>query len=144
MQTGCKPVYSRARVYLLILLLLMIPVCAMGGSIQLDFEWDSNPEPDIAGYRVFSRLPGEDYNYDNPAWEGDENYCSIFVDDEDAVYLFVVRAVDEDGFESDDSNEVVYPSDAEYTDDDEYINENRYVDGVGSSSSGGCFIGTLK
>lgn len=131
MQTGRKPVYNCVRVYLVILLLLLIPTCAIAGT-QLNFEWDPNPEPDIAGYRVFSRQPGEDYNYDNPAWEGEENYCSIFVDDEDAVYLFVVRAFDEDGFESDDSNEVVYPGDS------------RYLNGSSSSSEGGCFVGTLK
>ena len=132
MQTGCKPVHGRGRVYLVIIMLLLIPVCAMGGGIQLNFEWDPNPESDIAGYRVFAREPGEDYDYDNPAWEGRENYCSIYMDDEDEVYLFVVRAFDENGFESDDSNEVVYPDDS------------RYLNGSGSSSAGGCFIDSIK
>jgi hypothetical protein len=100
--------------------------------IQLNFEWDPNPEPDIAGYRLFSREAGEDYDYDNPAWEGEEIFCSIFVDDEDAVYLFVVRAFDEEGFESDDSNEAVYSG------------GSRYLDGSGSSAGGGCFIGGLN
>ena len=104
----------------------------MGGVIQLNFEWDSNPEPDIAGYRVFSREPGQDYDYDKPDWGGQENYCSVFIDNEDAVYLFVVRAFDERGFESDDSNEVVYPDD------------RRYLSGSGSSEAEGCFIDTLK
>lgn len=104
----------------------------MAGGIELNFEWDPNPEPDIAGYRFFSREAGEDYDYENPAWEGEENFCSIFVDDEDGVYLFVVRAFDEDGFESDDSNEVVYSGDS------------RYLNGSGSSTDGGCFIGALK
>ena len=111
--------------------------------IQLGFEWDPNPEPDVAGYRVFSRLPGEDYNYENPDWEGSDNFCSIFVDDEDAFYLFVVRAFDEDGFESEDSNEVVYSGDDEYYSEDKYANESRSVDVPGSSADGGCFIGTL-
>jgi hypothetical protein len=131
MQTGRKPVYNCLRVFLVILLLLLMPVSVFAGT-QLNFQWDPNPEPDIAGYRVFSRQPGQDYDYDNPVWEGQESYCSIFVDDEDAIYLFVVRAFDEDGFESDDSNEVVYPDDS------------RYLKGSGSSSEGGCFIGTLK
>ena len=108
-----------------------MPVGAIAGT-QLNFEWDPNPEPDIAGYRVFSREPGEDYDYNNPAWEGDENYCSVFVDDEDGVYLFVVRAFDESGFESDDSNEVVYPDD------------RRYLSGSSSSGGSGCFIDSLK
>lgn len=104
----------------------------MGDGIQLNFEWDPNPEPDIAGYRVFAREPGEDYDYENPAWEGQQNYCSVYVADENGVYLFVVRAFDESGFESDDSNEVIYPDD------------RRYLSGSGSSSAGGCFIDTLE
>jgi len=144
MRAGNKSVCGFARVYLVILMLLLIPVYATADGIQLHFEWDPNLEPDIAGYRVFAREPGEDYDYDNPVWEGQENYCSIYMDDEDEVYLFVVRAVDEDGFESDDSNEVVYPSDAEYSDDDGYITESRYADGGSSSSGGGCFISALK
>jgi len=58
MQTGRKPVCNGEWVYLVILMLLLIPVCAMAGGIQLSFEWDPNPEPDIAGYRVFAREPG--------------------------------------------------------------------------------------
>ena len=138
-----KPVFACARVYVVVLMLMLTPVCAMGGGTQLHFEWDPNPEPDITGYQVFSREPGEDYNYKHPVWKGQENYCSIFVDDEDAVYLFVVRAYDTDGFESDDSNEVVYPDDAEYSPEDEYSNESRYADDPGSSTAGGCFIDTL-
>ena len=114
------------------------------GGITLNFEWDPNPEPDIAGYRVFAREPGEDYDYDDPAWEGQENFCSVFVEDENEVYLFVVRAFDEDDFESDDSNEVIYEGDGEYTNEDDYVNESRYVDGGSSGSGGGCFINTIK
>jgi len=114
----------------------------MAGGLELNFEWEPNPEHDIAGYRLFCRDPGEDYDYENPAWEGQENVCSIYMDDEDGVYLFVVRAFDEDGFESDDSNEVVYPDDR--GSEDENSEESRYLSGSGSSSGGGCFIGTLN
>jgi len=109
-----------------------MPIVSFAG-MQLHFEWDPNPEPDIAGYRFFSRQPGQDYNYDDPVWEGEENNCSIFVDDQDAVYFYVVRAFDEEGFESGDSNEVVYPDDS------------RYLNGYSSSSdAGGCFIGVMS
>ena len=107
MQTGKKPVCAVARVYLVVVVLLLMPAGAMAG-IQLNFEWDPNPEPDIAGYRVFSRLAGEDYDYDDPDWDGQDVYCSIWIDNEGANYFFVVRAYDTDGFESDDSNEVAY------------------------------------
>lgn len=135
MQTGCRPVYHYLRVYFVIVLLLLMPVGAFAG-IQLDFEWDPNPEPDIAGYRFFSREAGEDYDYTTPIWKGQENYCSIYVDNEDGVYLFVVRAVDENGYESDDSNEVVYSGDSRYL--------SSYESSSGGGSGGGCFIGTLK
>jgi len=148
MQSGNKSVCGGGRVYLVVLMLLLIPVCVMGGGTQLNFEWDPNPEPDIAGYRVFSREPGQDFDYDNPDWEGQENDCSVFIDDEDAVYLFVVRAFDENGYESDDSNEVVYPDGSDYEDDNSnegvYSGDSRYISGPESSSDSGCFIGTLK
>jgi len=131
MHKGRKLVVWYGRVYLVVLLLLMTPACTIAG-IQLNLEWDPNPEPHVAGYRVFSREAGQDYDYGNPVWEGEENICSIFVDDEEGVYLYVVRAFNEGGFESDDSNEVIY---SDY---------NRYLNGSGSSSGGGCFIGALN
>ena len=57
MKIGDRPVRYAGWVYLVVLLLWFIPVSAFAG-IQLNFEWDPNPEPGIAGYRVFSRLAG--------------------------------------------------------------------------------------
>jgi hypothetical protein len=142
MRAGRKPVCTCERVFVVAVLLLLTPAGAMAGGIELNFEWEPNPEHDIAGYRLFCRDPGEDYDYDNPAWEGQENVCSLYLDDRDAVCLFVVRAFDEDGFESNDSNEVVYPDDGGA--EDENSEDSRYLSGSGSSSGGGCFIDTLN
>ena len=108
------------------------------------FRMGSQPGTGYCRLPGFCQGTGWDYDYDDPAWEGEENYCSVYVDDEDAIYLFVVRAFDEDGFESDDSNEVIYDGDGEYTNEDDSVNESRYVDGGSSSSGSGCFIGSLR
>ena len=71
MKTEGKPVHPCGWAYLVILLVVLMPVGVFAGG-WLDFEWDPNPEPDIAEYRVFKRLPGEDYNYKKPAWRGPE------------------------------------------------------------------------
>ena len=132
MQSGRKSVFRCERVYLLIFILWLIPVIAVAG-MHLEFEWNPNPGKDTVGYRLYVRQPGDDFNYDEPAWEGKENYCSVYIDDDEDIYLFTVRAFDEEGFESGDSNEVVFPDDL------------RYLAGNSSaSSSGGCFIDILS
>ena len=75
---------------------------------QVTLEWDENSEEDLAGYRVFCRPEGHDYDYHNPVWEGTDNTCTIFEDVEDTRYFFVARAVNTSGMESANSNEVNY------------------------------------
>lgn len=78
---------------------------------QLDLEWDPNLEPNIAGYRVFSRLEGQFYDYADPAYDGPENTCTIFIEDGTATYYFAARAYDLNGNESNNSYEVKYDPD---------------------------------
>jgi hypothetical protein len=75
-------------------------------STQVTLEWSPNSEPDLAGYRVYSREEGQSYDYANPSWEGVEASCTIYDPDETKTYYIVVRAFDTEGFESGDSNEV--------------------------------------
>lgn len=73
---------------------------------EVTLAWDANKAPDLAGYRIFCREAGTEYNYKSPAWEGVETTCTIFDLPNDVVYYFVARAFDKSGNESSDSNEV--------------------------------------
>jgi PKD repeat protein len=75
------------------------------GSTQVTLEWSPNSEPDLAGYTLFCREQGQNYDYANPCWEGTDTTCTIYDLDETKTYFFVVRAVDTEGFQSSDSNE---------------------------------------
>jgi hypothetical protein len=86
--------------------LLFIFIPNASAATQVTLEWSPNSEPDLAGYRVFSREEGQTYDYTNPSWEGADTTCTIYDLDETKTYYFVVRAFDTEGFESGDSNEV--------------------------------------
>jgi len=75
---------------------------------QVSLEWAPNSEPDLAGYRVFSREQSQSYDYANPSWEGTDTYCTIYDLDETKTYCFVARAFDTEGFESENSVEVCH------------------------------------
>ena len=45
---------------------------------DVTLAWDPNQEPDLAGYRVYSRPAGGSYNYDYPDWESNETTCTIY------------------------------------------------------------------
>lgn len=103
---------------------------------QVTLAWSPNSEPDLAGYRAFSRLEGEDYDYNDPAWEGPETTCTVDIL-EDSCHCFVARAVDTEGYESADSNEVCNCSDPSTN------TSSRSLDAIGLNDvapSYGCFI----
>jgi len=74
----------------------------------VSFEWTPNSEPDLKGYRLFSRIASHGYDYSNPAWEGTDTTCDLDGIDNDKDYRFVVRAFDTEGYESGNSNEVSF------------------------------------
>ncbi|MBW2054976.1 MAG: fibronectin type III domain-containing protein, partial [Deltaproteobacteria bacterium] len=90
---------------LLTLSLLVFSIPNSSGSTQVTLEWSPNSEPDLAGYTLFCREQGQNYDYANPCWEGTDTACTIYDLDETKTYFFVVRAVDTEGFQSSDSNE---------------------------------------
>jgi len=90
---------------LLTLSLLVFSIPNSSGSTQVTLEWSPNSEPDLAGYTLFCREQGQNYDYANPSWEGTDTTCTIYDLDETKTYFFVVRAVDTEGFQSSDSNE---------------------------------------
>ena len=78
---------------------------------QVTLAWDENTEPDIAGYRVFGRTAAQSYDYAHPFWTGSKPPCTLsgLADQQD--YCFVVRAFNDAGLESGNSNEVGFRSD---------------------------------
>jgi hypothetical protein len=75
-------------------------------AVNATFQWDTNSEPDLAGYRVFCREEGQSYDYTNPSWKGTDTTCTIFNLDETKTYYFVSRAFNTQGLESSDSKEL--------------------------------------
>ncbi len=109
---------------------------------QVSLEWAPNSEPDLAGYRVFSREQSQSYDYANPSWEGTDTYCTIYDLDETKTYCFVARAFDTEGFESENSVEVcheplVIPNQAPTADagPDQTVSEGQTVLLSGSNST---------
>ena len=104
-------------------------------SFDVTLTWDENSDPELAGYKIFSRQEGQNYNYASPAWTGTEETCTIDNLDEAIIYYFVARAYNTSGAESDDSNELTV----------EVINGeiiiNTFTDS-GVENAGGCFIET--
>jgi len=95
--------------FLLILLTFtFLPFFTINSSAatQFSFEWDSNIEPDLAGYRIFCREQSQAYDYANPSWEGTNTFCTIYDMDETKTFCFVARAYDIYGNESENSIEL--------------------------------------
>lgn len=93
--------------------LVLITVLTLGISIhafatEVTLAWDANSESDLAGYRIFQRVPDALYNYLAPDWEGTAITCTLTVPDGPYECCFVARAFDKCGNESGDSNEVRY------------------------------------
>jgi len=88
------------------LLLLLSPHSARAADVTL--AWDANTEADLAGYRIFYREEGQNYDYNNPGWEGTATTCTISALNDNTTYYFVARAFDTSNNESGDSDEVCY------------------------------------
>ncbi len=77
-------------------------------SDQVTLEWSPNIETDLSGYKVFCREKGQSYDYSNPSLVGINTTCTIYDLEENKTYYCVVRAFDNEGLESGDSNEVCF------------------------------------
>ena len=116
---------------LLTLLLLIYPSMVIARDFTL--AWNPNRDSNLAGYRLYARERGESYNYRYPEWQGRTTQCTVTGFDEYESYYFVVRAVDNNGRESGDSNEVYMAS---VLDGNQLDNSSS----GGGSGGGGCFI----
>jgi hypothetical protein len=92
---------------LVISLALLFPLHSEAQT-QVMLEWQPVTLSDIAGYRVFSRLEGEIYDFSAPSWEGSEASCVIDIPDAKLKYFFIVFSYDSEKRMSVGSNEVCY------------------------------------
>ena len=110
MSSHDHPQFFRTRrslfIFLLSLGIILFAASNAFAAWQVTLQWDPNREPDLAGYKVFSRSEGQAYQYGSPVWEGAATTCAISNLNEGTSYYFVVRAIDTDGLESADSLEV--------------------------------------
>jgi hypothetical protein len=90
----------------LILIVLILSYSPAAHAVQVTLAWDPPATGTVDGYRVFSRLSGESYNYSQPVWDGTATTCPLTVPDGQTCY-FVARAYNSSG-ESGDSNEATY------------------------------------
>lgn len=94
-------------------LFILLFVCSVSCGLTQSFQWDANTEPDIAGYRIFSRWEWSTYDYENPNWEGTDTHAVISGLPDGIDLHFVARAYDIYGNESEDSNEITYYAQAD-------------------------------
>ncbi|MGA1864609.1 MAG: PKD domain-containing protein, partial [bacterium] len=81
-------------------------------SFDITLAWNMAEVEELAGFKTFYREEGQEYNYDNPAWDGNIPACTITITDfkEGTPYYFVVKAYSTMGDQSENSNEVRYLS----------------------------------
>jgi hypothetical protein len=77
-------------------------------AVDVTLTWDSNQEDDLAGYRIYHREEGQNYNYESPSWEGTETSCTLIGLNDSTTHYFVARAFDMAGNESVDSDQEFY------------------------------------
>ncbi|MFH0871048.1 MAG: fibronectin type III domain-containing protein [bacterium] len=117
--------------------------------------WDRNPEPDIAGYRVYYGTTSGSYSYDVDV--GPVTSCAISGLQPKTTYYFAIKAYNALGDISDYSTEIRYPFSNQYNPGEIVASSSTgdlsgsSVSGEDSSSSsgsgggsagGGCFIAT--
>ncbi len=88
--------------------LIVLAYSSAAHAAQVTLAWDVPVTGPPDGYRVFSRLEGQSYDYSEPAWQGSAT-TSTLSDLPNTTIHFVVRAYNSYG-ESDDSNEATYQS----------------------------------
>jgi hypothetical protein len=111
-------------------LFFLLP-CAVAGEVTL--AWDSNPETDIAGYRIY--IGAESRHYDDVIDVGKNTSCVVSGLEEGRTYYFAATAYNTVNLESGFSNEAVTTLSAvseAYVDPDRQESESPVVNVDGS------------
>lgn len=87
-------------------LLMIVSFC--WAEADVIFRWDMVIDPSLAGYALYQRKDGENYNYNEPLISLNDpvaNTLTIHVP-EDGIFFWVLRAFDTEKRYSESSNEV--------------------------------------
>ena len=122
--------------------ILIAPITSLA-DCQVTLQWDAVNDASVSGYRIYLRVEGESYDYDWPEWQGTSTQHVVPDLDEDTVYFFVVRAFDQSGNESVDSNEVQFAYNGASPSPSPESPSLVGSDGDNASSGGGCFINSM-
>ena len=92
----------------LFIFILFVPLLACAGMTDLTLEWDTIIDPNVVQVRIYQRdYPGGTYDYNNPAGVVPMPATEITITNiPNGTYSWVARAIDEDGLESINSNEI--------------------------------------
>ena len=100
------------RIFITLFFVLLFAVRSYAGTYSITFSWDANTEPDLAGYRLYTSAVSELYlptGYKEINKDATSDVMTG-ITTETPLY-FVIRAIDESGNESGNSNEVVFTPD---------------------------------
>ena len=134
------------------LIFSLMPVCALAYDVTL--AWDPNSDPDLAGYILYIREDEPESNFHQVDYysldEIDPNNPQGAVNELESgkTYFSAVTAINNDGLESDFSNQVSFMN-GEIV-EDVVINDSKSADsdqvytGNSSGGGGGCFILTAS
>jgi hypothetical protein len=89
--------------FFVVLFMMFLPCLALGEMVTV--LWDPNPEPDIAGYKVFYGTSSGNYT-DCITVNSTQTSCEVTGLQGGNTYYFAVKAVDASGQESEFSSEV--------------------------------------
>jgi len=127
-------------------------VAAYAHAYDITLAWDPNTEPELAGYILYTRENEPESNFHQVDYysldEIDPNNPQGSVNELESskTYFFAVTAINNDGLESNFSNQVSVMN-GEIV-DDVVINDNVSAGNdqvyTGNSSGGGCFILTAN
>jgi hypothetical protein len=81
---------KRIALCFMILFLMGFPLTSHA-SCEVTLQWNTSDQS-LEGYQVFGREEGQEYDYENPWWQGDSSFneCAIDSLDEKLIFLLCV------------------------------------------------------